>query len=201
MPSRMRCGRLPSTADQVTSDQFKTGLAELRTEMAGQRAELTGQIAELTGQIAEQRAEGAEVRTEIANLDTRLSTQIAEVRTEIGALDTRLSIQIAGVRTEIASLETRLIAGRRHRDRDRRADLRDPSFPRIGRRTSRPLFLGVRGHGAGSSASTPPTAACPATGGTWPVLSKVPERRRFDVVILRCRGRYPPWQTRRRGRG
>ena len=31
--------------DQVTSDQFKTGLAELRTEMAGQRAdELTGQI-------------------------------------------------------------------------------------------------------------------------------------------------------------
>ena len=88
--------------DQVTSDQFKTGLAELRTEMAGQRAELTGQIAELAGQIAEQRAEVGEVRTEIANLDTRLSTQI-------GALDTRLSTQIAGVRTEIASLETRLI--------------------------------------------------------------------------------------------
>ena len=95
--------------DQVTSDQFKTGLAELRTEMAGQRAELTGQIAELAGQIAEQRAEVAEVRTEIANLDTRLSTQIAEVRTEIANLDTRLSTQIAGVRTEIASLETRLI--------------------------------------------------------------------------------------------
>ena len=52
--------------DQVTSDQFKTGLAELRTEMAGQRAELTGQISELPGQIAEQRAEVAEVRTEIA---------------------------------------------------------------------------------------------------------------------------------------
>ena len=81
--------------NQVTSDQFKTGLAELRTELAGQ--------------IAEQRADVAEVRTEIANLDTRLSTQIAEVRTEIGALDTRLSVQIAGVRTEIASLETRLI--------------------------------------------------------------------------------------------
>ena len=106
--------------DQVTSDQFKTGLAELRTEMAGQRAELTGQIAEIAGQIAEQRAEVAEVRTEIANLDTRLSTQTAEVRTEIGALNTRLSTQIAdlrteqrtdiaGVRTEIASLETRLI--------------------------------------------------------------------------------------------
>ena len=78
MPSRMRCGRLPSTATRVTSDQFKTGLAELRTEMAGQRAELTGQI-------AEQRAEVAEARTEIANLDTRLSTQIAEVRTEIAS--------------------------------------------------------------------------------------------------------------------
>ena len=76
--------------DQVTSDQFKTGLAELRTEMAGQRAELTGQIAELTGQIAEQRAEVAEVRTEIANLDTRLSIQIAGVRTEIASLETRL---------------------------------------------------------------------------------------------------------------
>ena len=99
--------------DQVTSDQFKTGLAELRTEMAGQRAELTGQIGELAGQIAEQRADVAEVRTEIANLDTRLSTQIA-------ALDTRLSTQIAdlrteqrrdiaGVHTEIAGLETRLI--------------------------------------------------------------------------------------------
>ena len=45
--------------DQVTSDQFKTGLAELRTEMAGQRAELTGQFAELGGQITEQRAEVA----------------------------------------------------------------------------------------------------------------------------------------------
>ena len=95
--------------DQVTSDPFTTGLAELRIEMAGQRAEVTGQISDLAGQIAEQRAEVAEVRTEIATLDTRLSTQIAEVRTEIGALDTRLSVQIAGVRTEIASLETRLI--------------------------------------------------------------------------------------------
>ena len=45
--------------DQVTSDQFKTGLAELRTEMAGQRAGLTGQFAELGGQITEQRAEVA----------------------------------------------------------------------------------------------------------------------------------------------
>ena len=69
--------------DQVTSDQFKTGLAELRTEMAGQRAELTGQIAEVAGEVAE-------VRTEIANLDTRLSTQIADVRTEIANLETRL---------------------------------------------------------------------------------------------------------------
>ena len=67
--------------DQVTSDQFKTSLAELRTEMAGQRAELTGQIAEVAGQIAEQRAEVAEVRDRNR---TRLSTQI-------GALDTRLS--------------------------------------------------------------------------------------------------------------
>ena len=70
--------------DHVTSDQFKTGLAELRTEMAGQRAELTGQIAELAGQVAEQRAEVADLR--------------AEQRTDI-----------AGVRTEIANLETRLI--------------------------------------------------------------------------------------------
>ena len=60
--------------DQVTSDQFKTGLAELRTEMAGQRVDLTGQIAEVAGEVAE-------VRTEIANLDTRISTQIAGGRT------------------------------------------------------------------------------------------------------------------------
>ena len=110
--------------DHVTSEQFKTGLAELRTELAEHRAEvrteianldmrLSTQIAELGGQIAEQRAD---VRTEIANLDMRLSTQIAElggqiaeqradVRTEIANLDTRL----AGVRTEVANLETRLI--------------------------------------------------------------------------------------------
>ena len=85
--------------DHVTSDQFKTGLAELRTELAGQ--------------ISEQRAEVAEVRTEIANLDTRLSTQIAEVRTDLSAqiadLRTEQRTDIAGVRTEIASLETRLI--------------------------------------------------------------------------------------------
>ena len=81
--------------DQVTSDQFKTGLAELRTEMAGQRAELTGQIAEVAGEVAE-------VRTEIANLDTRLSTQIADLRTE-------QRTDIAGVRTDIANLDTRLI--------------------------------------------------------------------------------------------
>ena len=42
--------------DQVTSDQFKTGLAELRTEMAGQRADLTGQSAEVAGEVAEVRA-------------------------------------------------------------------------------------------------------------------------------------------------
>ena len=55
--------------DQVTSDQFKTGLAELRTEMAEHRAELGGQIAELRAEVAEVRAE---MRTEIANLETRL---------------------------------------------------------------------------------------------------------------------------------
>ena len=81
--------------DQVTSDQFKTGLAELRTEMAGQRVDLTGQIAEVAGEVAE-------VRTEIANLDTRISTQIADLRTE-------QRTDIAGVRTEIANRDTRLI--------------------------------------------------------------------------------------------
>ena len=70
--------------DQVTSDQFNAGLAEVRTEIA-------------------------EVRTEIAALDTRLSTQIAEVRTEIADLRTEQRTDIAGVRTEIANLETRLI--------------------------------------------------------------------------------------------
>ena len=92
--------------DQVISDQFKTGLAELRTEMAGQRAELTGQIAELAGEVAE-------VRTEIANLDTRISTQIADLRTEqrtdIAGVRTEQRTDIAGVRTDIANLETRLI--------------------------------------------------------------------------------------------
>ena len=70
--------------DHVTSDQFKTGQAEMRAEVA-------------------------EVRAEIANLDTRLSKQIAEVRTEVANLDMRLSTQIAEVRTEISNLETRLI--------------------------------------------------------------------------------------------
>ena len=70
--------------DQVTSDQFKAGQAEVR-----------GEIAELR---AEQRTQIAEVRTEIAELRAEQRTQIAEVRTEI-----------AVVRTEIASLETRLI--------------------------------------------------------------------------------------------
>ena len=70
--------------DQVTSDQFKAGQAEVR-----------GEIAELR---AEQRTQIAEVRTGIAELRAEQRTQIAEVRTEI-----------AVVRTEIASLETRLI--------------------------------------------------------------------------------------------
>ena len=70
--------------DQVTSDQFKAGQAEVR-----------GEIAELR---AEQRTQIAEVRTEIAELRAEQRTQIAEVRTEI-----------AVVRSEIASLETRLI--------------------------------------------------------------------------------------------
>ena len=39
----MRCGRLPSTATRSQSDQFKTGLAELRTEMA--RAVESDQVA------------------------------------------------------------------------------------------------------------------------------------------------------------
>ena len=67
--------------DQVTSEQFKTGLAELRTEIAEHRAE---------------------VRTEIASLETRLSTQIAELGGQIAE-------QRAEMRTEIANLETRLI--------------------------------------------------------------------------------------------
>lgn len=48
--------------DHVASDQFKSGLAEVR----------------------------AEVRTEVSALDTRLSTQIAGVRTEVANLETRL---------------------------------------------------------------------------------------------------------------
>ena len=64
--------------DQVTSDQFKAGQAEVRAEIA-------------------------EVRTEIANLDTRLSTQIAEVRAEIANLDTRLSAQISRIETDLKS--------------------------------------------------------------------------------------------------
>ena len=88
--------------DQVTSDQFKAGQAEVRGEIAELRAEQRTQIAEVRGEIAELRAEQrtqiAEVRTEIAELRAEQRTQIAEVRTEI-----------AVVRTEISSLETRLI--------------------------------------------------------------------------------------------
>ncbi len=88
--------------DQVTSDQFKAGLAEVRTEIANLDMRLSTQAAEQRAEIAEMRAEQrtgiAGVRTEIANLDTRLSTQIAEQRAETAA-----------VRTEIANLETRLI--------------------------------------------------------------------------------------------
>ena len=70
--------------DNVTSDQFKAGLAEVRSEIA-------------------------EVRTEIASLDTRLSTQIAEARAEQRTQTAEVRTEIAEVRTEIASLETRLI--------------------------------------------------------------------------------------------
>ena len=77
--------------DNVTSDQFKAGLAEVRSE------------------IAEVRSEIAEVRTEIASLDTRLSTQIAEARAEQRTQTAEVRTEIAEVRTEIASLETRLI--------------------------------------------------------------------------------------------
>ncbi len=62
--------------DQVTSDQFKAGLAEVRTEIAEVRTE----IAALDTRLS----------TQIANLDTRLSTQIAGVRTEVANLETRL---------------------------------------------------------------------------------------------------------------
>ena len=74
--------------DHVTSDQFKSGMAELRTEIAALDTRVSTEI--------------AGVRTEIANLDTRLSTQIAELRTE-------QRTEIAGVRAEIAHFETRLI--------------------------------------------------------------------------------------------
>ena len=103
--------------EQVTSDQFKAGVAELRTEIASLDTRLSAQGAELRTEVASLdtrlSTQGAELRTEIASLDTRLSTQIAELRTElrteIASLDTRLSTQIAGVRTEIANLETRLV--------------------------------------------------------------------------------------------
>ena len=62
--------------DQVTSDQFKAGLDEVRTEIAEVRTE----IAALDTRLS----------TQIANLDTRLSTQIAGVRTEVANLETRL---------------------------------------------------------------------------------------------------------------
>ena len=85
--------------DQVTSDQFKAGLAEVRTEIASLDMRLSTQAAEMR---AEQRTGIAGVRAEIANLDTRLSTQIADLRAEQRA-------DAAAVRTEIANLETRLV--------------------------------------------------------------------------------------------
>ena len=49
--------------DQVTSDQFKTGLAEgCGLEMAVQRAELTAQIAEVAGDVAKVRTGSVGVR-------------------------------------------------------------------------------------------------------------------------------------------
>ena len=51
--------------DQVTSDQFNAGLAEVRTEIAEVRTEIAGLR-------TEQRTDIAGVRTEIANLETRL---------------------------------------------------------------------------------------------------------------------------------
>ena len=55
--------------DHVTSDQFKTGHAEMRAEVA-------------------------EVRAEIANLDTRLSKQIAEVDTRLSQQLSRLEADL-----------------------------------------------------------------------------------------------------------
>ncbi len=92
--------------DQVTSDQFRAGLAEVRTEIASLDMRLSTQAAEMRAEqrtgIAGVRTEISEVRTEIANLDTRLSTQMADLRAEQRA-------EAAAVRSEIANLETRLI--------------------------------------------------------------------------------------------
>ena len=95
--------------DQVTSDQFKAGQAEVRGEIAELRAEQRTQIAEVRTEIAELRAEQrtqiAEVRTEIAEVRGEIAELRAEQRTQIAEVRT----EIAVVRTEIASLETRLI--------------------------------------------------------------------------------------------
>ena len=58
-------GHATEQGDQVTSDQFKAGLAELRTEIANLDTRLSAQVAELR---TEQRTQIAELRTQIAEL-------------------------------------------------------------------------------------------------------------------------------------
>ena len=63
MPSGMRCGTAAEHGSQVTSDQFKTGLAEVcGPKLAVQRAELTTQIAEVAGEVAKLRTGSVRVR-------------------------------------------------------------------------------------------------------------------------------------------
>ena len=76
--------------DHVTSDQFKTGLAELRTEVGDVDKRLS---------------------TQISDIDKRLSTQIANVRTEISNFEARLIKWIVGTVIATAALSSGILLG------------------------------------------------------------------------------------------
>ena len=92
--------------DYVTSDQFKTGMTELRAEIANLDTRLSKQIAEQRTEIAELRTEQ---RTQTAELRTEQRTQTAELRTEIANLETRLVRWMVGTVIATATLTVAIV--------------------------------------------------------------------------------------------
>ena len=106
--------RAAEHGDHLTTDQFKTGLAEVRTEIAHLNGQISRHIATLETQISAgiaglQSEVHDKLRAEVADLRADMQTRLAGVQTEIASLDTRLSTKIADVRTVVSASESGLV--------------------------------------------------------------------------------------------